>query len=157
MTPYPASVGPDRAAEVGDIVWTLKNRSGADLKRGDVAVIDPEQFDSTGRYDSVANTDNLGASNIGIVVVALEPVDRSDFGRFLVQGYAKHVRLGGAMTLGTVSASGCVGTGGSEGTIVPATAASNKKVVFKPSASYSSGDLASGYWDGWAGFGLDIV
>lgn len=121
------------------------------MNRGDLVVISTQQNAQTGRFNSVVepNTLDLFSKVFGVV---LEPLAIDGWGMVRVQGRVKYMKVGASTTAGenmVVAASDKV---------VTANGTSAHKVVFICEEAASGPNVTiPGIFDGWAGFGKDLV
>jgi hypothetical protein len=145
--------GPGEGLEVESFdLNRMLNLAGASLVEGQVVAVHATQLNDDGKPDGlqdVGTTDALGAI---LGVVQDLTLAENARGRIRVQGRVRRALLGG-----TIAAGGLGTIDPSSNRIVPTNGTSKRKIVFRAEEGGDSGDFVQGMFDGWAGFGTDLV
>lgn len=148
--PSISSVGPAEGVDVANVDFRVQNKSGADLERGDLAMIGAQQDALTGRFNSV---ETAGVTDVyaEIFCCVLQDIAVDGWGMVRVQGRVKHMKVGAVITVGQMLISSV------SDKVALTTGLTKQKIIFKAESAGTVNSKVPGLFDGWAGFGSDWV
>jgi hypothetical protein len=149
--PSQSSVGPEEGVDISNLDFRVQNKEGSAMQRGDLCVISTQQNSTTGRFNSIKEP-VAGDLFAKVFAVALEPIADDGWGMVRVQGRVTHMKVGAATSIGDTLVVAATDK------VVAANGSSAHKVVFICEAAATGANVKiAGIFDGWAGFGKDLV